>query len=90
MSSAGDLPQENTRVLVVDDHHAVFRYGMRAMLANAKGFEVVGEAATGEEAVEKAAEMRPDILLKDSSDEGILHAIRAVASGEADFGPGVV
>ena len=69
VSSAGD-----TRVLVVDDH-AVFRYGMRAMLANAKGFEVVG--ARG-------------YVLKDSSDEGILHAIRAVASGEADFGPVVV
>ena len=55
---------DDTRVRVVDDH-AVFRYGMRAMLANAKGFEVVGEAATGEEAVEKAAEMRPDIVLMD-------------------------
>lgn len=57
-------PEGNTRVLVVDDH-AVFRYGMRAMLANARGFEVIGEAATGEEAVEKAAEARPDIVLMD-------------------------
>ena len=56
--------EENTRVLVVDDH-AVFRYGMRAMLANARGFEVVDEASTGEEAVEKAAEARPDIVLMD-------------------------
>jgi DNA-binding NarL/FixJ family response regulator len=54
----------NTRVLVADDH-AVFRYGMRAMLANAQGLEVVAEAATGEEAVEKAAEVRPDIVLMD-------------------------
>ena len=54
----------NTRVLVVDDH-VVFRYGMRAMLANARGFEVVDEASTGEEAVEKAAEARPDIILMD-------------------------
>lgn len=57
-------PERNTRILVVDDH-AVFRYGMRAMLANARGFEVIGEAATGEEAVEKAAEARPDIVLMD-------------------------
>jgi DNA-binding NarL/FixJ family response regulator len=54
----------NTRVLVVDDH-VVFRYGMRAMLANARGFEVVGEAASGEEAVEKAVEAHPDIVLMD-------------------------
>ncbi|HEX2742722.1 MAG TPA: response regulator transcription factor, partial [Rubrobacter sp.] len=64
MTSPEVTPAGDTRVLVVDDH-AVFRYGMRAMLANAKGFEVVGEAATGEEAVEKAAEMRPDIVLMD-------------------------
>jgi DNA-binding NarL/FixJ family response regulator len=54
----------NTRVLVVDDH-VVFRYGMRAMLANARGFEVVGEAGSGEEAVEKAIEAHPDIVLMD-------------------------
>jgi DNA-binding NarL/FixJ family response regulator len=60
-----DAPQEgNTRVLVADDH-TVFRYGMRAMLVNVRGFEVVGEASTGEEAVEKAADLVPDIVLMD-------------------------
>ena len=57
-------PGGNTRVLVADDH-AVFRYGMHAMLANAHGFEVVAEASTGEEVVGKAAEVRPDIVLMD-------------------------
>jgi DNA-binding NarL/FixJ family response regulator len=64
-----------TRVLVADDH-AVFRYGMRAMLANAQGLEVVAEAATGEEAVEKAAEVRPDIVLMDIQMPG-MHGIEA-------------
>ena len=57
-------PEGNTRVLVADDH-TVFRYGMRAMLANVRGLEVVGEASTGEEAVEKAADLVPDIVLMD-------------------------
>ena len=47
--------QGTIRVLVVDDH-TVFRYGMRAMLANTHGFKVVGEAATGEEALEKTTD----------------------------------
>jgi DNA-binding NarL/FixJ family response regulator len=69
------MPQEgsqagNTRVMVVDDH-VVFRYGMRAMLTNARGFEVVGEAATGEEAVEKVAEVHPDIVLMDIQMSGM-------------------
>lgn len=61
----GEASQEgNTRVLVVDDH-VVFRYGMRAMLANVRGFEVVAEAGSGEEAVEKVVEAHPDIVLMD-------------------------
>ena len=63
-------PEGNTRVLVTDDH-VVFRYGMRAMLANVRGFEVVGEASTGEEAVEKAADLVPDIVVMDLQMPGI-------------------
>ncbi len=55
-------PAKPTRVVVADDH-ALFRYGLKAMLANAEGFEVVGEAATGEEVVEKVASLQPDIIL---------------------------
>ena len=82
---------ENTRVLVVDDH-AVFRYGMRAMLANAKGFEVVGEAATGEEAVEKAAEIRPDIVLMDIQMSGMngIEATRRILQANPDVSVVVV
>jgi DNA-binding NarL/FixJ family response regulator len=59
-----------TRVLVADDH-ALFRYGLKAMLANAEGFEVVGEAATGEEVLEKVAQAQPDIILMDIRMPGI-------------------
>ncbi|WP_433292625.1 response regulator [Actinoplanes sp. CA-030573] len=52
-----------TRVLVVDDQ-AMVRQGLRLILELA-GFEVVGEAADGEEAVAAAGEHRPDVVLMD-------------------------
>jgi DNA-binding NarL/FixJ family response regulator len=59
-----------TRVLIADDH-GLFRYGLRAMLVNAGGFEVVGEAATGEEVLGKAAKLRPDVILMDIQMPGL-------------------
>ena len=55
---------ENIRVLIVDDH-ADFRAGLRAMLASAADLEVVGEATQGEEAVDLALRLQPDIVLMD-------------------------
>ena len=55
---------EPIRVLVVDDH-AVVREGLRAFLAVQDGIEVAGEAADGEEAVEAAAQLDPDVILMD-------------------------
>ena len=52
------------RVLIVDDH-SVVREGLRAYLALQEGLEVVGEAADGEEAIEAAARLRPDVILMD-------------------------
>src|SRR6201994_2805395 len=52
------------RILLVDDH-AVVREGLRAFLALQDGFEIVGEAADGEEAIERAAELEPDVILMD-------------------------
>lgn len=52
------------RVLVVDDH-AIVRKGIRALLTEAPGFEVVGEAVDGQEAVLRAAETVPDVVLMD-------------------------
>ncbi|MGI9539088.1 MAG: response regulator [Miltoncostaeaceae bacterium] len=52
------------RVLIVDDHQVV-RIGMRQLLASSAGFRVVGEAGTAEEAVQMAAQTRPDVVLMD-------------------------
>jgi DNA-binding NarL/FixJ family response regulator len=131
--------EDTVRVLIADDH-PLFREGMRGRLDRVADVAVVGEAASGEEAVELAHKLEPHIilmdikmpglngieatreiqranpqigilvltmfedddsvfaamragakgyLLKDSGGEGVVHAIRAVASGEAVFGPGV-
>ena len=131
--------EDTVRVLIADDH-PLFREGMRGRLDRVADVAVVGEAASGDEAVELAQKLEPHIilmdikmpglngieatreiqranpqigilvltmfedddsvfaamragakgyLLKDSGGEGVVHAIRAVASGEAVFGPGV-
>ncbi len=132
-------PDTTTRILLVDDH-ASFRSGLRALLETADGLAVAGEAGTGDEAVEQAVALQPDVVLMDLNMPGmdgleatrrivdvaphvavlvvtmyddddsvfdavragargyllkgaqraeILRAVRAVASGEAIFGPGV-
>ena len=55
---------ERIRVLVADDH-PVFRYGMRALISSDPDIELVGEATDGEEAVARAIELRPDVILMD-------------------------
>ena len=57
-------------VLVVDDQ-LPFRLAARAVLKRAEGFELVGEAASGEEAVDKAAELHPELVLMDINMPGI-------------------
>jgi DNA-binding NarL/FixJ family response regulator len=131
--------EESIRVLIADDH-PLFRDGMLGLLGSLADMKVVGEASSGEQAIELARELQPDVilmdikmpgingieatreilhtsprigvlvvtmfedddsvfaamragargyLLKDSSSQEVGHAIRAVASGEAIFGPGV-
>jgi DNA-binding NarL/FixJ family response regulator len=55
---------EPIRVLIVDDH-AVVREGLQAFLELQEGIEVVGQAADGEDAVEAAVRLRPDVILMD-------------------------
>ena len=52
------------RLLIVDDHPVV-RDGLRGMFAGEAGFEVIGEAANGTEAVARAEAHRPDVVLMD-------------------------
>src|SRR5215208_6358445 len=53
-----------TRILIADDHDVV-RSGVRAILEAQESWEVVGEAETGKEAVDKALATRPDIVVLD-------------------------
>jgi DNA-binding NarL/FixJ family response regulator len=59
----------HVRVALVDDHE-LFRRGLRDLLGE-HGFEVVGEAATGEEAIDLARQEVPDVVLMDISMPGI-------------------
>jgi DNA-binding NarL/FixJ family response regulator len=55
---------EKIRILLVDDH-ALLRHGLSAVLSLQKDFEVVGEAGDGHEAVKRASQLRPDIIIMD-------------------------
>ncbi len=57
-------------VLVVDDH-ALFRAGMSAVLSALDGVDVVGEASTGEEAIELVGTLHPEVVLMDLRMPGI-------------------
>jgi len=52
------------RVMIVDDH-AIVRKGIRALLAESDGFEVVAEVGDGQAAVKSAGETHPDVILMD-------------------------
>ncbi len=58
------MTQAPIRVLIVDDH-TIVRKGIRALLAEIEGIEVVGEADNGQEAVAQAATLHPDVILMD-------------------------
>lgn len=58
------MDQDNIRVLIADDH-TLFRDGLRALLASAPDTELVGEAATGQEAISLAASLQPDLIIMD-------------------------
>ena len=56
--------RERIRVMVVDDH-SIMRVGLKQVLEQSGEFEVVGDAADGEEAVRVAAEVSPDVVVMD-------------------------
>ena len=58
------MPGEAVSVLVVDDQ-APFRMAARLVVRSTTGFEVVGEAKSGEEALDQVAALKPDLVLMD-------------------------
>lgn len=74
------------RVLVVDDHDLV-RTGITRMLADIEGLQVVGQACTGEEALLKVRELKPDVVLMDVKMPGIggLEATRKLMRSHPDI-----
>jgi len=74
------MPQ-TVRILLVDDH-AVLRAGLRALLEVEAGFQVVGEAGTGEEGVRLTGQTKPDVVVMDLSMPGMggLEAVRQIAA----------
>lgn len=54
------------RIFVVDDHQLIIN-GIKAMLKSIKEFKIVGEANDGKEAVSKAIELKPDVIIMDIS-----------------------
>jgi DNA-binding NarL/FixJ family response regulator len=79
------------RVLIVDDQEP-FRLAARMVVDATDGFEVVGEAETGEDSVTMAAELAPDLVLMDVNLPGIngLDATRQILSGASGAGAVVV
>jgi DNA-binding NarL/FixJ family response regulator len=73
------------RVLIVDDQEP-FRLAARMVVDATDGFEVVGEAETGEASVEMARELSPDLVLMDVNLPGIngLDATRRILSAQSD------
>lgn len=58
------MNKKNIRIMLVDDQ-VLFREGLNTLLSVQPGFEVVGEASNGEEALRLAAQNQPDVILMD-------------------------
>ncbi len=64
------MSNEPLRILIADDH-PLFRDGMRALLVADPDTEVAGEATTGDEVIELAAALQPDVILMDIQMPGV-------------------
>ncbi|MBI4379814.1 MAG: response regulator transcription factor [candidate division NC10 bacterium] len=59
-----------TKILLADDH-AIFRAGLKLLLETQPDFSVIGEAASGQDAIRAVRELRPDLVLMDVAMPGI-------------------
>ena len=85
MSGANKGEGDQVAVLVVDDQ-APFRRAARAVIGATPGFEVAGDAETGEQAVEMVDRLAPDLILMDINMPGIngIEATRQITSAHPD------
>jgi DNA-binding NarL/FixJ family response regulator len=74
------------RILIADDH-AVFRFGLRALLNVMPDTEVVGEVTSGEEVIALANSVRPDVILMDITMPGVngIEATRRIRETNSDI-----
>ena len=91
MSAQERATGETTRVLLADDHK-LFREGVASLLERARDVQLVGEAATGEEAVRLADELLADIVLMDLKMPGMggIEATRTIVARNPHVGVIVV
>ena len=78
---------EPATVLIVDDH-PMYRAGLRFVLSASDGLEVIGEAASGREAIDQALELQPDVVVMDLSMPGMLgiEATREIVTASPHIG----
>jgi two-component system response regulator NreC len=60
------MPNEKIKILIADDH-TILRQGLRRILEGESDMEVVGDAATGADAVRRAKQLKPDVVIMDIS-----------------------
>lgn len=79
------------RILIADDH-TLFREGVHALLRSIPDFQVVGEAATGDQVIKQANALQPDVILMDLQMPGVngIEATRRIVQSSPHIGVLVV